>query len=1072
MRKQWRKCLAVGMAALLLTGTAGLGRVEISTIAKTYAQESEFTITNGVLTAYNGAGGEVVIPEGVSKIGDNAFKDCESLTSIQIPDGVEVIADGAFSSSSLAGIQLPDSITRIGKEAFAFCKELKEIVLPPNITHIGYGAFRQCAELENIKLPEGVQDIDSHVFLGTKWQQDRLEKDNFAVISGILVASNITQGELVIPDGVVGITEDIFDITITAKPSFTSITIPESVQWISENMYGGGLHKYSKIIKGKTGSFAQSYARKHNVAFLAEDSIFINNPELLMYLLGINGDDKIDTNEDGDISIEEMEAVKGISFICNSASNPLPSDYTELKYAKNLQELTIKDNGTQNITSLDLSMLLDLKELKSVSIYADNLTNMDGLSELSGLSSLTLICPKLEDISGVFGLTKLERLSLSCKEGMDLSGSGNLKNLNDLYLSDMGLRDISFISGLENLKSLNLQGNNIEDITVLSSLQNVTNLDLSNNNITDIKPLMDLKKLEKMALNNNPFTKAESLAAFNKQNPNTIVSCYGHMIPNEEILKFFAVDQLSTIMCGGTRNLKCTEINDNFLQGIGIYNMKDFIVTSEDESIVSIERNENTSHNGEIYVRYQLRANNEGETVVHVVCGSTAKDIRVSVKDLDETKLTPASQLPVLKTVATAWGNQFIFEYQNILWNWNQNTKRSSKIAVLTDTDKKYIARYVYNDTDRMEYAESMVLDQNNTLWNWSDISNYKKIDENVKDYDWDSIFYCKDGVQSYYEKNEVQLLKTDGRLENKVYLSELPNGVSVDDIEKVWIASPMMAILDSVHHVLYYKIPWDKKDAANTEWEKIDGIYAVFEDGTVLTDNQSLGEEVSDQNLYTAWIICSSNPKEMKYEAKLYRHESKLIIPKNSELAQENYVRFERIGEKEYLQTEDGIWYEHTKTADGNIIQKTDYIDILTSGHVLKGDHILYYNEVPVLSQVEGIKCSYHYSFWGVDKTSNVPCGVYAVRTDGAVWFHEDGFGEAEQVFALLDVEASISGGKGDINEDGRVDLSDAQTVLKAVLHIITLSEEQKSAADLDRDGNITMKDAQKILRIVLKME
>ena len=76
MRKQWRKCLAVGMAALLLTGTAGLGREEISTIAKTYAQESEFTITNGVLTAYNGAGGEVVIPEGVSKIGDNAFKDC------------------------------------------------------------------------------------------------------------------------------------------------------------------------------------------------------------------------------------------------------------------------------------------------------------------------------------------------------------------------------------------------------------------------------------------------------------------------------------------------------------------------------------------------------------------------------------------------------------------------------------------------------------------------------------------------------------------------------------------------------------------------------------------------------------------------------------------------------------------------------------------------------------------------------------------------------------------------------------------------------------------------------------
>ena len=56
----------------------------------------DFVIKKNILTKYKGAGGNVIIPDGVTGIGDSAFFRCDNLTSVTIPDGVTSIGDSAF----------------------------------------------------------------------------------------------------------------------------------------------------------------------------------------------------------------------------------------------------------------------------------------------------------------------------------------------------------------------------------------------------------------------------------------------------------------------------------------------------------------------------------------------------------------------------------------------------------------------------------------------------------------------------------------------------------------------------------------------------------------------------------------------------------------------------------------------------------------------------------------------------------------------------------------------------------------------------------------------------------------
>ncbi|MEE1136968.1 MAG: leucine-rich repeat domain-containing protein [Acutalibacteraceae bacterium] len=182
----------------------------------------DFIIVDGLLEKYIGNNTVVIIPEGITAIGKNAFyydvdKDNKTplsdiIEKIIIPDGVVSIGESAFNRcKKLKEINIPDSVISIDDYAFSHCESLKEIFIPDSVKTIGGYVFSYCYSLEKVKLPKGIKEIPNHMFCNCR---------------------SLT--EFVIPNSVKKIGWDAFCST-----SLKEVNIPKGVKKLERGVFAG-----------------------------------------------------------------------------------------------------------------------------------------------------------------------------------------------------------------------------------------------------------------------------------------------------------------------------------------------------------------------------------------------------------------------------------------------------------------------------------------------------------------------------------------------------------------------------------------------------------------------------------------------------------------------------------------------------------------------------------------------------------------------------------------------------------------------------------------------------------------
>ena len=247
----------------------------------------------------------IVLPSGVTEIGDSAFSGCSALTEISLPNGLKSIGQSAFAGCGMTAIFLPESLETLGMSAFSGCA-LKEMTLPGKVTSIPARLFENCVSLKKVTLPAAVQSVASTFILGCDTDELILSgSEKFRVESGCLMQNGAPNSVLiagvngaVIPNMV----SEIKPYAFSGRTRISSLVIPATVTKIGE----GAFSNCPALVGMSVEEGGFSYYM-HGGCLIEADSMQANRQETLLFACH--------TGEAADLSaLEHLASVAAYAF--------------------------------------------------------------------------------------------------------------------------------------------------------------------------------------------------------------------------------------------------------------------------------------------------------------------------------------------------------------------------------------------------------------------------------------------------------------------------------------------------------------------------------------------------------------------------------------------------------------------------------------------------------------------------------------------------------------------------------------------------------------------------------------
>lgn len=194
----------------------------------------------------------------VERIDKNAFTGCKELSEISGLDslkelGTDVFTDTAWLAAKkqesplvtvgsvlLDGknyaeedLAIPDGIVMIADNAFKGNTNIKSLTVPQSVERIGDLAFNMCKKLSNISVPETLDEFGYWCFGATPWMDAQKKDSDYVTLNSVLLYMKNSKGNIVIPDGVVGISDGFFK----DSRDLLSVQFPEGLKFIGRNSF-------------------------------------------------------------------------------------------------------------------------------------------------------------------------------------------------------------------------------------------------------------------------------------------------------------------------------------------------------------------------------------------------------------------------------------------------------------------------------------------------------------------------------------------------------------------------------------------------------------------------------------------------------------------------------------------------------------------------------------------------------------------------------------------------------------------------------------------------------------------